>query len=107
MKVLSDSYFSTVLDKCRFSVFFSIPLLDNMYTFEILKIFYMLDPVKDPVVLTDKLPDMVVWYRLEASSIAVNLAQMKYILWTVTEQEQCASPLQHYCDVRVFHASSN
>ena len=33
--------------------------------------------VKDPVVPTDKLSGMVVWYRLKTSSIAVNLAQMK------------------------------
>ena len=60
----------------------------------------MPDPVKDPVVLTDKLPSMVTWYRLETSSIAVNLAQMKYVLLTATEQEHCVSPMQHYCDVR-------
>ena len=46
-------------------------------------------PVKDPVVQTDKLPIMVVWYRLETSSIAVNLAKMKYVLLTATEQEHC------------------
>ena len=57
-------------------------------------------PVKDPVLLTDNLPSMVAWFRLETSSIAVNLAQMKYVLVTPTEQEHCMSPLQHYCDVR-------
>ena len=35
---------------------------------------------------TDKLPNMVVWYRLVASSVAVNLAQMKYVLLTAREQ---------------------
>ena len=57
-------------------------------------------PVKDLVVPTDKLPSMVALYRLETSSIAVNLAQMKYVLLTPTEQEHCTFPLQHYCDVK-------
>ena len=43
---------------------------------------------------------MVVWYRLEASSIAINIAEMKYVLLTDREQEHCTSPLRHYCDVR-------
>ena len=43
-------------------------------------------PVKDLVVPTDKLPSTVAWYRLEASSIAVNLAQMKYVSLIATEQ---------------------
>ena len=60
----------------------------------------MLVYIKDPVVLTDRLPSMAAWYRLETSSIAINLAQMKYVLLTATEQEHCTSPLQHYCDVR-------
>ena len=66
----------------------------------------MPDPVKDSVVPTEKLLSMVAWYRLKTSSIAVNLAQMKYFLLTATEQEHCTSPLQHYCDVRnlnIFH----
>ena len=36
-------------------------------------------PVKVPVEATDKLPRMVDWYRLDTSSIAGNLAQMKYV----------------------------
>ena len=65
--------------------------------------------VKDPVVPTDKCPSMVAWYRLETSSIAVNLAKMKYVLLTVTEQEHSTSPLQHYCDIRspVYSVTSN
>ena len=43
---------------------------------------------------------MVAWYRLEASSIAINIAEMKYVLLTDREQEHCTSPLRHYCDVR-------
>ena len=31
--------------------------------------------VMDPVVTTDKLPSMVAWYRLQTSSIAVDLVQ--------------------------------
>ena len=46
-------------------------------------------PVKEHVVPTDKLPSMVAWYRLQTSSIAVNLAQMKHVLLTATEQEHC------------------
>ena len=57
-------------------------------------------PVKDPVVPTDKLLSMVAWYRLETSSIAVSLAQMKYAILTATEQEYCTCPLWHYCDVQ-------
>ena len=77
--------FTTVLDKDRFLVIVSIPLLDNMNIFEFLNIFNMPVPVKDPVVPTDKLPSKVAWYRLETSSVAVNLAQMKYVLLTATE----------------------
>ena len=91
---------TTVLDKGRFLVIVSIPLLDYMNIFDIFNIFNMLVPVKDPVVLTDKLPSMVAWYRLKTSSITVNLAQMKYVLLTATEQGHCTSPLWHYCDVR-------
>ena len=90
---------TTVLDKSRFLVIVSIPLLDNVNTFEILNIFNM--PV--PVASRNKLPSMVAWYRLETSSIAVNLAQMKYILLTATEQEHCTFPLWHYCDVRTLY----
>ena len=53
-----------------------------------------------PVVSNDKFPSMVTWYRLETSSIAVNFAQIKYVLLTHAEQEHCVSPLWHYCDVR-------
>ena len=56
--------------------------------------------VKNPVVPTDKLPSVVASYRLETSSIAINLAQMKYVLLTATEQQDCTSPLWHYCDLR-------
>ena len=81
-----------VLDKGRFLVIVSVPLLDHMNTFEIWNIFHVQVPVKDPVVPTDKLTSMVAWYRLEISSIAVNLAQMKYVFLTATEQNHCASP---------------
>ena len=37
----------------------SISLLDNWNTFEIFKTFNMPVPIKDPVVLADKLPSMV------------------------------------------------
>ena len=57
-------------------------------------------PVKDPVVPTDKLPIILVWYRLETSSIAVNPAQMKSVLLAATDQGHCTSPLWHYFDVR-------
>ena len=67
-----------------------------MNTFEI----NMPVPVKDTVVLTDKVPSIVAWYRLGASSIAVNLAQIIHVLLTATDQEHCTPPLQHYCDVR-------
>ena len=77
------------LDKGRFFGNFSIPLLDNMNTFENFEVFNMPVPVGDPVVPTDKPPGMVAWYRLETSSIAVNLAQMKYVPLTATEQEEC------------------
>ena len=71
---------TTVLDKGRFFVIVSIPLLDSMNTFEICSIFHIQVPVKDPVVPMDKLSSMLTWNRLETSSIAVNLAQMKYVL---------------------------
>ena len=89
-----------VLDKGRFLAIVSIPLLDNMNTFEIFNIFNTPVPVKDSVVPTDKCPSMVIWFRLETSSIAANLVQMKYVLFTATEQEHCTCPLWHYCDVR-------
>ena len=56
-------------------------------------------PVTTPVVPTDKLRNMVAWYRLDIST-TVNLAQMKHVLSTTSKQEHCISPLQHYCDVR-------
>ena len=90
---------TAILDKGRILEIVSIPLLDNMNTFEIFNILNIPVPVKDPAVPTNKLPSMVAWYRLETSSIAVYLAWMKYILLTTTEQEHCTSPLQHYCDV--------
>ena len=61
-------------------------------------------PVNDPVVPTNKLPSMVAWYRLETSSIAVNLTQMKYVLLTPTEQEHCMSPALLLCQKPgIFH----
>ena len=91
---------TTVLDKSRFLVIVSIPLLDNINTFEIFNIFNLPVTVKDPFVPTDKLPNMVAWYRVEISSIAIDLAQMKYVLLTAIEWEHCTSPLWHYCAVR-------
>ena len=55
-------------------VIVSMSLLDNINIFEILNIFNMTVPVRGLIVPTDKLPHMVAWYRLETSSIAVNLA---------------------------------
>ena len=68
------------MDKGGFLLIISICLLDNMDTFDIFKIFNMLVPDKDPIISTDKLPTMVAWNRFETSSIAVNLAQIKYVL---------------------------
>ena len=48
----------------------------------------------------DKTPNMVASYRLEAVSIAVNLAEMKYVLLNDRVQEHCISPLRLYCDIR-------
>ena len=48
----------TILDKSRFLVIVSIPLFDNVNTFEIFNIFNMPVPVKD-LVPTDKLSSMV------------------------------------------------
>ena len=70
---------TTALDKARFLVIVSIPLLDNMYTLEIFNIFNMPIPVEDPVVPTDKLPSMVPWYILDIYSTVVNLVQMEYV----------------------------
>ena len=99
LEVISHSYSYHILDKGIFLVIVSIPLLDNTNTFKIFNIFNMPVPVKDPVVPTDKLPSMVAWYRLQTSSIAVKLAEMKYVLLAATKQEHCTSPLWH-CDAR-------
>ena len=74
------------LDKGRFFLIISVPLLENVNTFAIFNIFNIPVPVKDPVVPTDKLPNMVAWYRLETSSIALNFTQMKNVLLIATEQ---------------------
>ena len=81
LKLYQTLTYTTDLDNGRFFVIVSIPLLDNRDTFEIFNIFNMAVPAKDPVVPTDKLPSMVVWCRLNTCSIAVNLAQIKYVLW--------------------------
>ena len=47
-----------------------------------------------------KTPNMVASYSLEAVSIAVNLAEMKYVLLNDREQKHCISPLRHYCNIR-------
>ena len=57
-------------------------------------------PLKDSLVPKDQSSNIIAWYRLEASSIAINIAEMKYVLLTDREQEHCTSPLRHYCDVR-------
>ena len=62
-----------MLDEGRFLVIVSIPLLDKINKFEVYDVFYM-------PVLHDKTLNMVASYRLEAVSIAVNLAEMKYVL---------------------------
>ena len=46
---------------------------------------------------------LLIWLfhnRLEAVSIAVNVAEMKYVLLDDREQEHCISPLRHYCVIR-------
>ena len=77
LEIISDSCLYYFLGKGRFLVIVSITLMDNMNTFEISGVFNLPVPVKDPVAPTNKLPSIVAWYRLETSSIAVNLAQMK------------------------------
>ena len=57
-------------------------------------------PLKDSLVPKDQYPNMVVWYGLEASSIAINIAELKYVLLTDRVQEHYTCPLRHYCDVR-------
>ena len=91
---------TTTLDMGKFLVIVSFPLLESMKTFEIFNVFNMPIPVKDTNVPTDKLPSMVAWYKLETSSITVNLAEIKYVLLTATQQEHHTSLLRHYCDVR-------
>ena len=86
MEILPDPC-STVLDEGRFLVIVSIPLLDRVNKFEIYAVFNM--PVPH-----DKTPNMVVSNRLEAVSIAVNLAEMKYVLLNDREQEHFISPLR-------------
>ena len=76
-----------MLDKDRFVVIVSIPLLDKINIFEIYDVFNM--PVPH-----DKTPNMVASYRLEAVSIAVNCAEMKYVLLNDREQEHCISPIR-------------
>ena len=80
-----------------------------MNTFEIFKIFNMLVPIKDPVVPTDKLLNMVAWYRLETSSTAVNVTRIIYVLLTATDHKDCIFPLEFYCDARspVYSITSN
>ena len=77
---------STVLDEGRFLVIVSLPLLDIINKFEIYDVFNM-------PVLHDKPPNMVASYRLETVSIAINLAEMKYVLLNDREQEHCLFPL--------------
>ena len=91
------------LDKGRFLVIVLIPLLDNMNTFDIFNVFNMPVPVKNPIVPTDKLPSMVALYRFETTSVAVNLVQMKYVLLTTTEQGNCTSHLQYYCESEALY----
>ena len=64
---------SNVLNEGRYLVIVSIPLLEKINTFEIYNVFHMPIPY-------DKTPNMVSSYRLEAVSIAINLAEMKHVL---------------------------
>ena len=48
----------------------------------------------------DKAPNIVASYRLVIVSIAVNLAEMRYVLLNDTEQEYCISPMRQCCDIR-------
>ena len=84
---------STVLHKGRFLVIVSIPLLDKINKFEIYDVFNM--PVAH-----DKTPNMVASYMSEAISIAVNLAETKYVLLNDRDQKHCIFPLRCYCDIR-------
>ena len=74
-----------MLDGGRFLVIVSFPLLDKINKFEIYDVFNM--PVPQ-----DKTPNMVASYRLEAVSIVVNLAEMKFVLLNDREHEHCISP---------------
>ena len=78
----------------------SIPLLKKFNELEILDIFRMPVPLKNPKVPEDNLPNMVPWYYLEANSITVNLDQMRYVLLSKKEQDHCSSQLNLYCDVQ-------
>ena len=73
---------ATAIDQGKFLIIVSIPLLNKNNKYEAYSIFNMPVPLKDSLVPKDQSPNMVAWYRLEASSIAINIAKMKYVLLT-------------------------
>ena len=66
----------------------------------IFDIFSMPVPIKNQTVPDDTLSNMVAWYSLETSSIAVNLNKMEYILLSKKGQDHCSSPLCCFGDVQ-------
>ena len=83
----------TVFGDCK------IPLLDKSNKFETFDICSIPVPMKNSKA-PDNLPNMVAWYNLEVYSIAVNLEQMRYVLFSKKEQDHSSSPLCHYCEVQ-------
>ena len=49
--------------------------------FEIFDVFNMPVPMSNPQISEKQLPGMVARYHLEADSIAINLKEMKYVLY--------------------------
>ena len=77
-----------------------VPLLGAVNKFEVYNIYNLPLPIKDPNVAVKEMTNMVVEFKLESKSLAINLEQMKYILLTSAELESCTSPLHHYCDIK-------
>ena len=57
-----------------------MPLLDTVNNLEILDIFSIPKPIKNPNIPDYNWPNIVAWYTYKAYLIAVNLGTMKYSL---------------------------
>ena len=83
---------TTLMESKQFVVIISIPLLDNIASFEVYKIHNMAIPLNG-----SNQTNILATYSLESEAIAVNKQRTQFAALSNSELRDCSDPLKAYC----------